>query len=1335
MSLSDIIDKQQTIYTPQAQEVADSPEEQEQKFKFHVNTYVTMADVKHRWEAILNNLLKRRSSTGLIYADTGYGKTSTGASLWNYAEENGMVAVPPFIWNSLEDLLVATHGWVCYRLKHTRPDLIPNLEQKQQAIAQVDEETLIQRLVKEDGLSYDEAGKAIASLKSEGRFLNVLSPNQLLDYLRFATEQVLDAGYKGLMILPDEFQLFRNNPNTDQNYDRLKQFIFGIHGEEALPIGCVVLTYRETFANIRESEYNYILARFAKPTGSLIDLQNLYGEPGFPKNLWNKLSDLCCLSPSEKSAIDSDVLQALEQFLRHSRARSLMSGPRSVIETFRAAALCYTQKNRSYSIFDLAEDYLAGKVTFSEQHTETARAHTRVMALPIVNTPDRQKIVKLLSVYPEGVPPELFQKYGISDNDRAVVIEPLVGQHIITKGTGYQTLACYKDDLLAVDSLIEILRRLQERFNPENTTDRQSAVRAFHKHVFLNILTERKQGQLLGWLGMQEPDISVDGNYVMNLIGSPPNLREYPDRRLKVDISTEEKKSSQSTADRSVSDMDEYSLQVHFTLDTTTTVINTCHVTPNGLNFCFDICKPISPQKVPKDIGKLGELFLPDKITPLLLLSILDFFDRESTIATVKGARQEAQVASLTDRIRNELIRYFFSPQLKENILEGSTDFASVPAGKDFVETLLKILIPKRFPAYHAVAGYRGWNNDLGKYQDAISKGYPLGVRKGVDPIRGGARLFNIGQVAFDNLCNGVARNLLRIEKIPGVRDEQLLFFTTHPLEETWIAQLQNSSTTIVVDTKNTSAVKISTIYEQSKRQGYLSQEIDELLKVIKARGIANIHQVEGTEYLHLVETFIDFSDLVTKLEEIENSVTLAKSEGFSYQCDSLDSARMLTASLGIENDEVKKDELRQKLNQAEAYLKNKCAEWLKTEYDNLRQKINILQTLHLQIPSLLEQQTGHPLTEFSRVLFQSVQPEIKSAYTKISDEIEKSQAKVQETCDREMQKYETNKIPHIAIETAAQIQKACHRFDNKIEKLNQRRADAQELHRLFEYWRILASQMENNKSLMNKNLEDSVVKELIERLEAVERDIKEQLANNHLDLKFVMGNHEHFKTQFEAINAEFRQFMNGKEDKFAEYQSEIEKKLRPLLRTPLSLVDFNHIESEGSYRKVRENTVSALKTLIDEVLSENKNRQRELLKPIEVFKVSEALKTKAIQLREKLKKLAEEFQGVRLEFKVEAVDEKLSEWIENLNEKLAAGKTISERRRQLERELDEFVPEPSPRAQRLRDELTSQKDTDFTELIVRLLGDETFSSAAEILENLEELYQANLINLTVHRK
>ena len=78
----------------------------------------------------------------------------------------------------------------------------------------------------------------------------------------------------------------------------------------------------------------------------------------------------------------------------------------------------------------------------------------------------------------------------------------------------------------------------------------------------------------------------------------------------------------------------------------------------------------------------------------------------------------------------------------------------------------------------------RGWDNDLGKYRDALIKGYSLGVRKGIEPIKGGARLFNIGQVAFDNFSSGVARHLLKVERIPGIRDEQNVFFFRHPFGE-----------------------------------------------------------------------------------------------------------------------------------------------------------------------------------------------------------------------------------------------------------------------------------------------------------------------------------------------------------------------------------------------------------------------------------------------------------------------------------------------------------------------------------------------------------------------
>ena len=75
--------------------------------------------------------------------------------------------------------------------------------------------------------------------------------------------------------------------------------------------------------------------------------------------------------------------------------------------------------------------------------------------------------------------------------------------------------------------------------------------------------------------------------------------------------------------------------------------------------------KPINPQEIPEDIGKLGELFLPESITPLLLLSILNFFDDELTQAIVQRENQETEVNFLKERILNELVRYFFSPEIK----------------------------------------------------------------------------------------------------------------------------------------------------------------------------------------------------------------------------------------------------------------------------------------------------------------------------------------------------------------------------------------------------------------------------------------------------------------------------------------------------------------------------------------------------------------------------------------------------------------------------------------------------------------------------------------------
>ena len=1324
MPLEDIIQKERTIYTPSAQEIADSPEEQEVKFKFHVATYVALADMENRWNATLDNLLDGKPATGLIYADTGYGKTSTGASLWNYAEEKRLIAVPPFMWNSLADLLTATHGWIRYRLKNTRPEFIQNLEEKYRTVVAVGEETLAQKMSHEKRWSVEQAQEAIAFVKAEERFRGELSPLELLDYLRFATKQVLAAGYDGLLILPDEFQLFKNNPDTAQNYDRLKQFIFGIHSGENLPLGCIAFTYNETFASIQESEYNYLLARFTEPSGNLINLENLYGETEFARNLWDKLGDLRQLTASEKTAIDSDVLDALGQFLRHSRARALMSGPRSVVETFRRAAHHYTEKNRPYSLFNFCEDYLDGNLTYSSQHTEAAQMYIQIGALPAIqNNAERQKLVKLLCVHPEGVSPELFRKYGIPDPDRESFIDTLLPQFVTTKVIG-PTLACYRDALLGVDSLNEILKKLKP-FNPTDREVHRGATRAFHNHVFPEIFTPRKQGAFLGWMGMQDLKENWEGDCTIDLIGTLPSLREYPNRTLTVSISTKEFVSTSETS--------ETQLQSRFILDTTGSANNACYVTPNGIEFRFDIQNSINPQKIPEDIGKLGDLFSPESITPLLLLSILDFFDKESTISIVKGAKQEVEVESLTSRIRDELIRYFFSPEVKESAVELFPELASVLAGKSFVEGVLKVLIQKQFPDYHSVAISKGWHNQLGVYRDALNKGNSLTVRHGIEPIKGGPKLFNMGQVAFDNFLASVARNLLKVVQTSGGNEEQDIYFRLHPFEEFLIKQLEGSPKTILVDRKQVNAVALSPLYQEAQNLGYLEEEIDALIETSQARRIADRKDVAGTPYLYLVETSIDFAGLKANLEDLEQIVALAKENDFTFKCESLSEAQTLVHTTGIEDNEVQKDALQLWLNSAKKDVEYKCAEWVKTEYDSLKRKINEVEILRREVPRVLEQATDHPITEFSTILFQrGVQPKVKSAYTQLSENIRKIQVEIQETCNREIGMYESNQIPQNAIATAGRLRGARARADTNMRRLEQDSKNAEELFHLFEQWRVLAHEIARNGRLMADNAEDTAVQTFIARFDDVQRRIRQCLADNRMNLKEVLGNYGYFKTQIDEIQKEFDAFIGEKETVFIADKAKIEGELARVVDTPHIDVRWSPSHREECRYEVRQKVVEKLKRdVIDTADNKIAHLKQDLLKPIEIYDVPDLLKDEAVQLRSDIEQLASEFQGVLRDLTSENVDIKLSQWVDELVSIREKGETIFEKWAEIERELIRPRTELTPNAQRLLDELTPQ-ETNFTELIIRLLNDGSFTSTKDVLACLEELYQGNWVNLTV---
>ncbi len=1284
MALEEIIQKSVVVDTPSASDLAARPGEWANRFQFHVSTHVAIADMADKWDAILNNLLRGRSATGLIHADTGYGKTSTAASFWHYAEQREIVTVPPFAWNSIADMLIATHRWVCYRLKAKRPDLIPDLEQRYKTLIESSDEDRARRTSQEEDIPLDHARRVVQSLKAKGELTDSISANRLIDYLRKATATLLEADYKGLLILPDEFELFANtNPDIAKNFSELKDFIFPIFQENSFPIGCIVLTYRRTFSEIQLRE-PYMFARFNKPTGSLIDLEQAYGKiennRSFAHDLWEKLSIACKLSNEEQNAIDPDVLFALGQFLGHQRTTQLISGPRSVVAVFRYAAIRFSETKQPYSIFDFCEDYISqGRICFNNQEIDTVKAHTSIMSQPIIGANKaKQQVVKLLCVCPDGVPEELFKKHGISGEDRLAVVEGLLGTHVITKITG-PTLTHYKDDLQAGDALVEILKILRNQYNPASEETHRAAVRSFANYILPEIFTQTVGASFTGWGGLKKMEGDMEPIFQAVLSGS--SLRDYPARTLTVHVGTEEFQEI-SGAYR------ESQLFASFIFQTQQDkhILNTCDVHADKLCFHLNISEAIDKLEIPKDIGKLGDLFLPESVTPSLLLSMLNFFDKETTIAQIKELKQESQVKLLKSRIRDQLISYFFSVEVKESAVSQQADLAQVLAGKSFVERALGVLIREKFKSYRAVAISHQWKKNLGIYILALKDVESLGVRRGEEPMKMSGkevpRMFKVGQhTTFSNTFypGGILRDLLLVNELDAngktiaegvdVKNNQgavAVYFKLHDMEERILKMLEASVESIVVDGKPTEAVKCHEVFQQEAGLGYLNDEIEELIKVLEARGLVDRKQQQGIDYLYCVETEISFAELQSKLKRLEALEALAKSKGFTPESDgdnSLSSVQADFQVVGIESDEVRKDSLRQKLNSIEDAFKTQCAGWIGTAADQLKRKATEGETLRLEPPRVLKQETGHPATEFSVLLFQDVRNEIRKAYAFIPQEIAKIQKQVRAIHDEKMQEYISNQISEKAIAVAANLRSSIQTIGKKIDALREKCAEVEMLYELFEKWRNLARQVERDRLTMTDAQEIDAVKELCVRLDEEQQRIKHHLADQTKTVKQVLDDHEYFSNQITAIKIEFDQISERRKDDFIRFQASIENQLHQLTNRPSISEQYNPSDEEGSYRRVREKAVEKIReSVIKPAIESIEKRKNELMKPIEVFTVSDKIKNQAIDLDSEVLDLEHRINEVEVALKPDAIDAQLSEWVESLNSILEVGNAVFKR-------------------------------------------------------------------------
>jgi hypothetical protein len=190
------------IGTFTARELVSTPGYVDQTYLQHAKTHMSLGDASNYVSTLLRWVqVNKGTMVGAISGEYGYGKTSMAIHLWHQCEQENVIAVPPFEWHRLQDVVDATWAWVRYRLEQIQPGAADQLNQ----IYERYREKSIQEFSDSEGIPVSK----IQELVDRGRVSLRCYPEDVIDFLA-ETSQLLEnkaLQLRGPVVFTDELQV------------------------------------------------------------------------------------------------------------------------------------------------------------------------------------------------------------------------------------------------------------------------------------------------------------------------------------------------------------------------------------------------------------------------------------------------------------------------------------------------------------------------------------------------------------------------------------------------------------------------------------------------------------------------------------------------------------------------------------------------------------------------------------------------------------------------------------------------------------------------------------------------------------------------------------------------------------------------------------------------------------------------------------------------------------------------------------------------------------------------------------------------------------------------
>lgn len=1023
--LAPILNKESILKTASARELQQAPQDVLNRYDTYAATHVPLGDTTNQVNSLRRVITQNKHcAVGTIVGPYGYGKTSTAVHLWSELRDKKILAVPPFQWSSLQDLLDAVFYWARFEFSLGPKTFIEPLEQLYDSYRERELSDLQARFDPE----------TVRELAQQGRLLLGTRPEDFITFCTNVCQICLDAGYDGLAVFTDELQatIAAYQPSRDQFYADLFQIvkdILGLTGQWTL-----VMTMDDGTEGIIARDRADMLQRMQR-SALYFRVRDVYNRREYPAELWAAFEERFQFDGG--SIIPSATLESIGQVAAR---EDLGAGPRMVTHAFSLAVRHFGKSAAAYTPINFVDDFLAGQMVF-DQRGKFTNAVKKALANPEIRDSEvHQDVVKLLSAYPMGCSDALLEQNGLLRDFQS--FPPLARQELVLRQAGGYIIRYLAEEEVEPE---QIEQRLTKDFINRYAPSKAYAERAAQGFVSRVLLEQA----FTDWRVARTTQVNLDGQYYDLTMATGTFDPRYPNREVAITVATV--RQSPPPNWRKAHPDAQMELRFELNYELASSEPNRLLVSselPDVAIFQFNLARADGnlARRVLPDF--LHEYYSAEQLTPQLILALIHHLDA--------GAGERPDDRQRVGAIVNVLRQFVLQILLNDQVETLPADYASGMVGVERIKDVFRQMVRTLFPEYSTLITNKRWQENLQQYNYALQS---VTADDGISIARG-RRAWTTTKDAVADAFRIPGRRLTNLESLLDVLDplilkekfsgrtsdsEVELRFQLHPLEQDWLEKIDGSGENHWRNGIEVSAMPAEVLIRDAKEKGYTDSEIKEILRLLQTRKFVDWEQRRNL-LIRAVDDIGDLHDAVAaQLEQLESNVRM-----LADTVPDFDPTRYPLQTLRDElNNATERDQIEEVKAQIRKYsttISAYTSTRLTRMHETLKHKQDeLFSTIQTGLPKWLAQEM--PNGPFHDVLEQQ-RGYVTSSYDEILSELRTI---------RERSVGEIRELPTSNADAIHRLSEIIRSLDNDSEGLRRRLQTYEEYHTDLDKWRQVA--------------------------------------------------------------------------------------------------------------------------------------------------------------------------------------------------------------------------------------------------------------------------------------